>query len=155
MKSAEMSGSAAESIAMAWLGQYYHREFKLHGRESDLDTAKSAYEYALSRYPHHRLTRYFLLEGEGDGATLLEAALPLLDILLDQAFNERKKATPAPSQPENTSEEDDDEELVGVVDKPAYKSAMGLLQQLSVARHHWALFKLGLYRMVRITIYVV
>jgi len=131
---------------MAWLGQYYHRDFKLHGRESDLDTARSCYDYALRKYPSHRMTRQFLLEGDGDGASLLEASLPLLDILLDQAFVVQKKA--APTQTEQESSDDNEEEMKGVVDKSAYKQAMALLQQLSIARHHWALLKLGLCRMV-------
>jgi len=151
VQSDEMPGSAAESVAMAALGQYYHREFKLHGRESDLDTARSCYEYALKKYQKHRSTRYFLLEGEGDGSALLEAALPLLDILLDHAFVEHKKASTSQG-PGETDEikVDEGEEMKGVVDKKAYIEAMNLLQQLSAAQHHWALFRLGLYRMVRL-----
>jgi tetratricopeptide (TPR) repeat protein len=150
--------SVAEPASLAALGMYYHTQWRTRGTELDRAAARDCYEAALKRYPQQRLAPQFVVEGEGDGAILLEAALPLLDILLDTAFTSEAAAVPDKKIEKKTIDVDDEEhdkdsenadegDSASIKDRHAYKSAMNLLSQLSQARHHWALFKLGLCRM--------
>jgi tetratricopeptide (TPR) repeat protein len=143
--------SVAEAAALACLGQFYLTVYKKRGIESDLSTAQGCFEAALRKFPQQRLRRHFLHEGQGDGIILLEAALPLLDILLDSSFVKKFGAPASSSISDVDGANDDDADEVAsvgaIVDKRAYAGAMALLTQLSQAKHHWALLKLGLCRM--------
>eukprot|EP01122_Echinamoeba_exundans_P011664 TRINITY_DN4713_c0_g1_i1.p1 TRINITY_DN4713_c0_g1~~TRINITY_DN4713_c0_g1_i1.p1 ORF type:complete len:1978 (+),score=228.21 TRINITY_DN4713_c0_g1_i1:113-6046(+) len=143
--------SAAEAAALASLGQFYLSLYRKRGIESDLATAQGCFEASLRKYPQQRLRRNFLHEGQGDGIILLEAALPLLDILLDASFVKKFGAPASTSAPNQDRIDDDDagdaDPDGAVVNKRAYAAAMALLSQLSQAKHHWALLKLGLCRM--------
>jgi hypothetical protein len=156
--------SVAEPAALAALGGFYHHLWRTRGTESDRAAARNCYEAALAHYPKQRLAPQFLIEGDGDGAILLEAALPLLDILLDTAFIGQPDGTAAKPRGAGNDEEEEDSadgdendasddnasaDDGAIRNRAAYKAAMNLLTQLSQARHHWALFKLGLCRMVR------
>lgn len=127
--------------SLASLGTYYAFEFVKYGLYSDLEKSKNCYFVSMSRYLKYKTNYDSYILGEGEmnlnqnEKNLLEAALPLLQILLEESFD---KELIDPTYSKLKIEE---------AQKFSYEKAMEILASLSKSGHPWAYFKSAVFEM--------
>lgn len=109
-------------LSLAYIGHYYEYEYDKNHFAPDLEKAKKCYIGAIKRYEPYRKTQPMVIEGLGEGNVLLEAAIPLLDMLSKEMIQDP-------------------------MNKTVFNQTISLLTTLSNAGIHWALFKMALCRM--------
>lgn len=109
-----------------------------HGTELDLEAATNHFSRAMETYGSFKRSEKFLPgTGRGDGALLLEAAIPLSHIWLEQCAQEEQQIT------------SETEDVEGALETENYQRAMALLRTISDAGHKWASFKAATYQLRR------
>jgi len=119
----------ANPFALAMRGHLFAKSHVQHGTALDLENCLHSFSSAMAHYGEFKHSCSWIWGvGRGDGIIMLEAAIPMLHILLEKCSKEDTTV----SEP-----------------SPSYALAMHLLQTISQAGHKWASFKAATYQMRR------
>lgn len=131
-KEAFNSAKDENAYAKAFSAHLLAKSYIQHGTDLDLEGAIESFSSAMAGFGEFKRSEKWIFgTGRGDSALLLEAAIPLSHIWLEQCVGEPEVADPSSTGPSS------------------YEKAMSLLQTISVAGHKWASFKAATYQMRR------
>lgn len=117
--------------AKAFSAHLLAKSYIQHGTDLDLENSIVSFTSAMSSFGEFKRSEKWIFgTGRGDSAILLEAAIPLSHIYLEQCVNDSNASESA----SNAS---------------SYDKAMSLLHVISAAGHKWASFKAATYQMRR------
>lgn len=121
--------------AKAFSAHLLAKSYIQHGTDLDLENAIASFNSAMYTFGEFKRSEKWIFgTGRGDSAILLEAAIPLSHIYLEQCVNDVTPSEYAPSTSSGPS---------------SYDKAMSLLHIISAAGHKWASFKAATYQMRR------
>lgn len=105
-----------------------------HGTDLDLENSINLFSAALATFGEFKRSEKWIFgTGRGDSAILLEAAIPLSHIWLEQC----------------SQESTDSQDATSVSGTTSYDKAVSLLHAISNAGHKWASFKAATYQLRR------
>jgi tetratricopeptide (TPR) repeat protein len=127
-------------FAQAFHGHLLAKAYVQHGTTRDLEQAVRSFAASMHQYAEFKQSVHWIFGiGRGDGVILLEAAIPLLHILLEQCSDMKG------IQAGDSNDKDEKTQNSTL----AYEQAMALLQTISLAGHKWASFKAATFQLRR------